>query len=327
MSMSVTEMDTEHRAGVPVAKRETNEPASCETESLSRRISSRVVFGLSAVRNSTERAVLKIGELLNNIVRAATSDDAEVRKTLQCVIGGDHQTQPKSGKPIVESLRNQGAAVATFVDETRRFFDDQREFTRAASNACANIHSSASLVTDLMTRSQILALNMQIESARLGQQGRAVNVIAQEMKHFASEVRIANESIKVALSALLSTLPTIEHRTSEMDGRMKLFADRIGGELQTVERQTTALAACMQSALDQTETRNAQIVQLSHSTLSELQFQDPAAQTLRRMEHEVGKLQMLISRGVCQDMSLAEIADDVGEDGSAERSTGEIELF
>ena len=112
-----------------------------------------------------------------------------------------------------------------------------------------------------------------------------------------------------------------------MDARMTHFAEHIGGELQSVEQQTKALAACMQSALDRTDARNSDILQLSQSTLSTLQFQDPAAQTLRRMEHEVTKMQSLIARGDCQDISLAEIEDDVGEDGSGERETGEVELF
>ena len=204
--MSVKSMEAARRVSAPEVRDEIHESESAQAVSTGQRISSRIISSLTTVRTSTERAVLKIGELLNSIVRAATNDDGEVRKTLQCVIGDGTEKDLNSGTPIVVALRNQGAAVSSLVDETRRFFNDQLGFTRAASKACDNIHSSASLVSELMARSQILSVNMQIESARLGQQGMAVNVIAQEMKRFASEVRRANESIKGALADLMSCL-------------------------------------------------------------------------------------------------------------------------
>lgn len=298
-----------------------------KAQSAGRRIGGRILSGLKTVRESTERAVFTIGDMLQRIVQTATSDDAEVRIALQRAVGNSRGASSDGEPPIVEQLREQSATVSAFVNDARQFFTEQQGFTQAASRACDNINRSATLVTELMVRSRILSLNMQIEANRLGQHGAAFNVIAEEMKRFASEVRNANEAIKSALGELLISVPMIEQHTSEMDGRMTEFAHQIDGQLSAVERRTEALGECMRTALDSAEAKSAKILGFTQTTLSALQFQDPTAQCLRRLEHDVTKLQSLLTTGDCHDISLAEIEEDVGEDGSQERSSGEVELF
>jgi hypothetical protein len=292
-----------------------------------KRIGLRVKNGLRGVRESTESAAILIGKMLDRIVKTATSEDGDVRRELQRAIDCRESSDADAEPPIIEQLRSQSATVASFVDETRTFLGEQLDIAKSANQACENINHSATLVSNLMVRSRILSLNMQIEAARLGQHGAAFNVIAEEMKRFAAEVRNANESIKAALAELLLAVPKIEQRTGHMDDRMTEFSGRIETQLSTVEQRTQSLADCMRTALDNTEARNAAILGFSQNTLSALQFQDPAAQSLRRIEHDVSKLESLLLTGNCEDLSLAEIEDDVGEDGSQLREAGEIEMF
>jgi uncharacterized protein YukE len=293
---------------------------------MGKRIGARIREDLRAVREMSESAVFTIGETLTQVCQAATNDDSNVRRTLQCAVGGD-EVGDEDSTPIVDQLRSQSEEVAEFVRHTRSFLSDQIGFAKAANRACDNISSSATFVSDLMVRSRILALNMQIEAARLGQQGAAFNVIAEEMKHFALEVRQANESIKSALDELLVAMPKIEQRTSEMDGEMETFSHHIDQRLSDVQSQTQKLADCMQISLDSTTARNEEIVGLTQKVLSALQFQDPTSQTLRRVEYDINKLQSLLDNGTCEDVSLAEIEEDVGDDGSRLREAGAIELF
>lgn len=291
------------------------------------RIVARISEDMRSVREMSESAVYTIGETLTQICQAATDDDSSVRRTLQCAVGGNGQSGDGSTIPIVDQLRSQSEEVTNFVKHTRSFLSDQLGFARAANRACDNISSSATFVSDLMIRSRILALNMQIEAARLGQQGAAFNVIAEEMKHFAGEVREANEAIKSALNDLLEAMPKIERRTSEMDGEMQTFSHQIDQRIGNVQAQTQELADCMQNSLDRTNARNDAIVGYTQKVLSALQYQDPTSQTLRRVEHDIGKLQSLLASGTCEDVSLSEIEADVGDDGSQLREAGAIELF
>jgi hypothetical protein len=51
------------------------------------------------------------------------------------------------------------------------------------------------------------------------------------------------------------------------------------------------------------------------------------AQKLQQAEFDVGKLQQLIASRECEDISLADIDEAVGHDGSELRETGVVELF
>jgi hypothetical protein len=136
------------------------------------RISARIVDSMQGIRTTTESAVLAIGQQLNEIVRVATQDNNAVRD----MFGGD-QNGDASGRQgdltITTAIETQLQTVGRFIDETRDFFKQQLAFAKAAGEACDKIASCASGVTDLMTMSHLLALNMQIESARL-KEGRAI---------------------------------------------------------------------------------------------------------------------------------------------------------
>ena len=108
---------------------------------------------------------------------------------------------------------------------------------------------------------------------------------------------------------------------------METFSHHIDQRISDVQSQTQELADCMQSSLDNTTARNEAIVGYTQKVLSALQYQDPTAQTLRRVEHDINKLQSLLDNGSCEDVSLFEIEEDVGDDGSRLREAGAIELF
>lgn len=112
-----------------------------------------------------------------------------------------------------------------------------------------------------------------------------------------------------------------------MDRQVTEFSERLELQMAEVERQTDTLAGSLQTALDDAAQRNNDILRRSQATLSEMQFQDPMARELQRAEHDVGKLRQLVLASECDDVSLAVLKDDVGDDGSDQRPTGDVDLF
>jgi methyl-accepting chemotaxis protein len=303
-----------------------NSAVASERVALGERIGSRIIRSMQSLRSTTEQVVLSIGEQVNRIVQVVTHDNEAVRQTLHDLTGSGHSSG-ENDRTVTRAISDQASSVAGLVAETKEFFGQQKCFAEAASEACDRINSCASSVSDLMVKSRLLALNMQIEAARLGAEGKAFQVIGDEMKSFAGDVRSANDTIKVALGALLTAIPSIKSETARMDGRVTEFADQLAGHIDEVRARTEDLTTSLQAALDRAEARNAAVVQSAQVMLSELQFQDPLKQELQRDEFDVTKLQKIIAIGECEDISLAEIDPAVGEDGSDERTSGAIELF
>jgi hypothetical protein len=290
------------------------------------RISSRVVESMQGIRSTTESAVLAIGEQLNQIVRVATQDNDAVRTML----GGDQYSDASGQKAdltITTAIETQLQTVGRFIGESREFFKQQLAFAQAAGDACDKIAACASGVTELMTMSHLLALNMQIESARLGTEGRPISAIGEEMKEFSVQVRKSNEAIKTALRTLTDSIPRIHATTAEMDERTANFSDELSSQMADVKGHTTRLADSLQSLMQRAEQRNSAVVQASLATLSELQFQDPMSQKLQQAAFDVEKLQQLIVARECEDVCLADIDPANGNDGTLIREAGEIELF
>jgi hypothetical protein len=292
------------------------------------RISARVTKSLESIRAETESAVLSIGHQLNEVVRIATHDNDVVQSMFSGVSGsGGSEAEAAGGLSITRAIDTQLRTVDVYVSESRKFFTDQLAFARSAGDACDRIADCAKGVSELMKMSHLLALSMQIESSRLGVEGRAISAIGEEMKRFSLQVRTSNDAIGVALESLTSSIPVILEQTTHMDERMDQFSTELGSQVSDVKQHTTELTDSLRSVLERAKQRNDLMVKASLATLSELQFQDPMAQKLQQAEFDVGKLQQLIVARECDDVCLADIDPVVGHDGSLERETGMVELF
>jgi len=292
------------------------------------RISTRVVKSLESIRTETESAVLAIGHQLNEVVRIATHDNDVVQSMFGGMTDDGGVDSPgDGGLSITRAIDTQLRTVDSYVGETRQFFTEQLAFARSAGEACDRIADCAKGVSELMKMSHLLALSMQIESSRLGVEGRAISAIGEEMKKFSLQVRTANDAIGVALQSLTSSIPVILKQTTTMDERTSQFSTELGSQVSDVKQHTAHLTDSLQSVLERAMQRNDQMVKASLATLSELQFQDPMSQKLQQAEFDVGKLQQLIEVRECDDVCLADIDPVVGHDGSLVRETGMVELF
>jgi hypothetical protein len=292
------------------------------------RISTRVVCALESIRADTETAVLAIGEQLNEVVQIATRDNDVVQSMFGGITDkGAGDSPANGGLSITRAIDTQLRTVDAYVAETRQFFTEQLAFARSAGEACDRIADCAKGVSELMKMSHLLALSMQIESSRLGVEGRAISAIGEEMKRFSLQVRTANDAIGVALQSLTSSIPVILQQTSTMDERTGQFSTELGSQVIDVKQQTAQLTDSLRNVLERAKVRNDHMVKASQATLSELQFQDPMAQKLKQAEFDVGKLQQLIVLRECDDVCLADIDPVVGHDGSLERETGMVDLF
>ena len=301
---------------------------------LCRRISGRIIAEMECMRHSTEEAALKIGDLLVAIVDTATSGNDDLRNSLRRFVRSPHEPMTEDDavaeqtKTISEAIESQSRQITEMIGGIQQCFDRQMVLARSASEASRKIIETAQQTSRLMTRSKLLAFNVQIEASRLGGEGgRSISILGEEMKLFSEVVEAANHVIAEAISEFVEEMPKLESETTAIGQTLSDFSVRFETEMEDVRRETQSLTELLQKVLDDTESRNNAILKYSQETLSSLQFQDPVAQGLRRAEHDIKKLQSLIENRNVIDDSLADIEEDVGHNGCNEQQAGEVMMF
>lgn len=303
-----------------------------EAGALGRSISNHVIQSLGDAKASTERAVLVIGEQISTLLEIAKSSSEVAANSLTGVMGRDHKQETRSGNgkdesSITELIGNQRDSISLFVDKTHQFFRQQSRLAQKSRARFKEVESCVTKIESMVNGSWMLSMNAQIEAARLGDKGHAFSVVVDEMKAFATEIKEANASINEVVKSVSRTLDQFRRGASEIESDLTKFSDNLQEEVAKVETCTQDLTVSLSNTLNQITSNNDLLIKHSRIALSELQFQDPLAQGLMRNVFDVLKLQSLLETGVCEDVKASDIDPTVGQDGSHERPTGEVELF
>lgn len=291
-----------------------------------RRVTSRITNDMTRMRESTEDAALNIGNLLVEIVRIATEGNKETQESLSGFVRGGDVGQEQS-ETISEAIDRQTELFSNLIGEVRGFFDRQLELSQVANSATQKIYETAHQISQLMRSSRVLALNLRIESARLGNEGRTFAVLGDQMKVFSENVAEANGVIASSVEEFVTEMPKLEKEAQCIGECLSEFSARFDKDMREVKEQSDSFTGLVSNVLGATERRNNAILKCSNSTLSHLQFQDPVSQGLRRAEHDILKLQDLMEGNEVDDRSLADLVDDVGNDGRDELESGDVMLF
>ena len=286
---------------------------------------------MQGMRQSTEQAALRIGDLLKDIVNVATTGNNEVKESLsRFVKSGSHSssTAQSDSATISETIQRQSELISGLVSAIQECFDHQLVLSQSASSASQKVSEAAEFTDKLMARSRMLALNVRIEANRLGgEEGSAFATLAEEMKNFSDDVADANGTILESISSFSEQMPALEAETKAIGQTLSDFRQTFDQEMETVRQDTDSVCQLLEEVLAKTEARNSEIVSHSHATLSHLQFQDPVSQGLQRAEHDINKFLAILEGQEVDDSSLADIVDDVGHDGTEVAEAGEVMMF
>ena len=300
--------------------------------SIHERVSTRAIDEMEKMRSMTEKAVLNIGNSLNEVVEIATSSNREIADSLSGFVGGESnaaETAQQTGSvTIVETIDRQSQMISDLVEMIKQCFEKQLRLTRSATSVCTEIYESAIETEQLMARSKMIALNMHIEAKRIGgQEGASFGVLANEMNRFSSDVAINNKTIANAIKVFAADMPKLEEETVSLNNKLMEFSGNFNREMEDVQYETANLSNLLKRIHENAKTRNGEIVDFSHAMLSELQFQDPVSQGLLRAVHDLKLVSQIVNGEHIDETSLADIADDVGHEAGEEFESGELLMF
>ncbi len=203
---------------------------------LGRRLADRINHNLQDARIKTEQAVVSVCEQVARLVEIAQAGSAEAQGTLCAVIGGPACVQQVMHEAsITNVIQTQAESVNAFIHDHRTFFQQQMDSVNDATAACREMQLCVAQVVKLVFSSEILAYNIQIESARLGDQGRAFSVLGDEMVRFSSKVRDANIAIQKSLNQVNASLQRFHEESKNMDARLDAFTTLLHRRMADVE--------------------------------------------------------------------------------------------
>lgn len=294
-----------------------------------RRITERVTNSITKARQTTEQAVVAVGNRISSLFDQAHHNNIASTGSLCRVIGagGSVRCAVESEESIAELLENQRRSIDLFVRKTQHFCVHHERMANESLASFEEMKKCVAKIEKIAKNSHVLAINAQIESARLGERGQAMSVVGSQMDAFSDDIQMVNENIKQSVCVVDQAMQQFRDGATGMKSELDSFSDKVMNEVGKVEVRSQEIADSLVRTLEEITSSNEQLMAHSQIALSELQFQDPLSQELMRTAFDIQKLQTLIETGRCEDIDLADIDPVVGHDGTLERDSGEVELF
>ncbi|HET9932388.1 MAG TPA: methyl-accepting chemotaxis protein [Polyangiaceae bacterium] len=234
---------------------------------------------------ASERGVLEVGRALGVLVeesRSQTSDLLEVLPRLE----GDGAAH-ESSISIRDAIDRQTATVTTFAEQLISRAGRQNEIAEHASKLTEGIAHLARDVSSIAVKARLLSLNARIECSRLGEQGKAMTVVANEIRQVSASVAKANADISELAGQLTELLPAVARLSAELQTSSQQFRESFEQSQSETQATYSDLMTLVRSTVERSQTRAERMLSEAQDALSALNFQDPMAQQLRELAAKV----------------------------------------
>lgn len=291
-------------------------------------LTQRASTSLRSARADSEEAVLRIGSEISEFYKIAKQANEAINSSLQIAVdsGDDSTKDGGSGQLCVtEMIRKQQENMSSFLSQVIAYFDRQTELAGQSKSSFSDVQNCVKQVERIVRSAQVLAVNVQVESARLGEKGRAFSILGSKMKTFSEQVEQANESIQTAVGDVVGVMSDFESEALEIDSQLHGYVTQFSNDLAQVDSRAKELKTSMVDTLEMVNSSNKALIERSQNALSALQFQDPLVKNLLQIEDDLRQLNDIVQTGQCEAAEAApEEADELAAVGPV---SGEVELF
>ena len=280
---------------------------------------------IEAILAETERSTLSVGTCLGEILSEAEGFVEEIKENVGAIAAAD-------GDSASATLDDQYASVSSFLTELRGGVDEQSTAADQVLESSGLVSKAAQEVEDIAVNTKMLCINTMIEASRLGELGKPVTVIADEMRHLSGSIARSNQQIKDLTSQLVQLLQEVKGNIGALAGSTDRFAGQFDQQRGKIERVTTGLRDVTQAVMTAGDERLAVILERSSRSLQDLQSQDIVAQRLRRilrlMDGEDAGAVPQFAGGDCAGDVTVWGDDSAGDDDpGGGMQSGDVQLF
>ena len=277
-------------------------------------------------------------DLLKSISRAVSEEQARLRWLVMSVVSGaiklsetelmeasreviglqhDARQNADSLRGVAQLVGKEGELVAQVFGYPSRFSEEailrlrqQVEVTERAMNLTDQIGGFVGEIGKISNAVRVLTINGYIESTRLGGEGRAFAVIAEQLQELGEKVRSANEGIRDLTSSLGKLIPQIGDSARQLLRNTEQLENEHTDAMFMFQGASSAAQRDMTGALGEAQERAQRIATRASQVLSHLQFQDRMAQQLRELEQMAADTEKTLA-GMFDKMSVGrDDADD-----------------
>lgn len=256
---------------------------------------------IRAVPSKTEEAAFAVLEKFL-VVRNASSDAAEAARKLRVSLEDDsgesslHRTAERSRLSVREER--------SVIQNLSRFLRENREHLTAMSAEIEGGLGLLSSITEITERSKLIAFNMSIEAARIGEKGRGFKVIITELHRLNEQTFEFSRKVAEMLGRFREYNELLCNNMEEKAGAVISQADK---GMQATESAVESLIASANESVTLTK----QVALMSESidrdldtVLEALQFQDITRQMIEGASDILSRLRETIDETLSHDPAL-----------------------
>ncbi len=256
---------------------------------------------IRAVPSKTEEAAFAVLEKFM-VVRNASSDAAEAARKLRVSLEDDsgesslHRTAERSRLSVREER--------SVIQNLSRFLRENREHLTAMSAEIEAGLGLLSSITEITERSKLIAFNMSIEAARIGEKGRGFKVIITELHRLNEQTFEFSRKVAEMLGRFREYNELLCNNMEEKAGAVISQADK---GMQATESAVESLIASANESVTLTK----QVALMSESidrdldtVLEALQFQDITRQMIEGASDILSRLRETIDETLSHNPAL-----------------------
>lgn len=238
---------------------------------------------IHGVVHHTEQAANTISSSFQAVINKATLQAREAMELLEGTQGGTSVDTPQS---LTDFIRVSDERLTKMADEVVRVADLSVQMVTeldGVQNRTQAIDGFLLDVEKLADQTSLLALNADIEAARVGEFGRGFSVVAQEVRRlsqrsheFSDRIRQHLKAVKVGLNKTYGDMRNLS--AADMEHALKIKDDVIA-LTRSLEDKNREVA----ETVGRINTISREIAQDVHNVVVSLQFHDITSQKLRGM--------------------------------------------
>ncbi|HEX9811417.1 MAG TPA: methyl-accepting chemotaxis protein [Burkholderiales bacterium] len=249
---------------------------------------------IHGVVHHTEQAANTISSSFQAVINKATLQAREAMELLEGTQGGATEGAPQS---LTDFIRVSDERLTKMADEVVRVADLSVQMVQELDGVQTRTQAIDGFLLDvekLADQTSLLALNADIEAARVGEFGRGFSIVAQEVRRlsqrsheFSDRIRQHLKAVKVGLNKTYGDMRNLS--AADMEHALKIKDDVIA-LTQSLEGKNREVA----ETVGRINTISREIAQDVHNVVVSLQFHDITSQKLKGMLEPMDDLRRML---------------------------------